>query len=73
MHSTGNQPVILNNIKHIFIKMKNSIKAMYALGDINLSLIDQETNVKVNNDLKLSFQNHFNPAINKITQQCDNN
>ena len=68
MHSTGNQPVILNNIKHIFIKMKNSIKAMYALGDINLSLIDQETNVKVNNDLKLSFQNHFIPAINKITE-----
>ena len=48
--------------------MKNSIKAMYALGDINLSLIDQETNVKVNNDLKLSFQNHFIPAINKITE-----
>ena len=59
MHSTDNQPVILNNIKHIFIKMKNSIIAMYVLGDINLSLIDQETNVKVNNDLKLSFQNHF--------------
>ena len=59
--SIDNQPVILNNIKHIlkknlFNKMKNSNKAIYIVGDTNLNLIDYETNIKVKNYMNLLFQ-----------------
>ena len=34
-------------LENFFNKMKNSDKAIYTVGDINLNLIDYETNIKV--------------------------
>ena len=68
----GNFKQYKTYLEDFFNGMKNSIKAMYIVDDINLSLIDHETNVEVRNDLKLLFQDHFIPAINKLTQQCSN-
>ena len=43
-------------LENFFNKMKNSDKAIYIVGDINLNFIDYETNIKVKNYLNLLFQ-----------------
>ena len=53
--------------------MKNSNKAIYIVGDINLTLTDYETNVKVKNYLNLLFQKNFIPVKNKPTRVSRNN
>ena len=53
--------------------MKNSNKAIYIAGDINLSLIDYKTNIKVKNYQKLLFQKNVIPVINKPTRVSRNN
>ena len=57
VHSSDNQLVILNSIKHIlkifFNQMKNYNKAIYTVDDTNLNLIYYETNIKVKNYLNL--------------------
>ena len=66
VHSIGNQPVILNNVKRIFeislIKQKN-LTRQYTY----------ETNVKVKYYLYLLFQINFIPVINKPTRVSRSN
>ena len=76
VHSSDNQLVILNSIKHIlkifFNQMKNYNKAIYTVDDTNLNLIYYETNIKVKNYLNLLFQKNY-PVINKPTRVSRNN
>ena len=60
-------------LDNFFNKMKNPDKAIYVVGDINLNLIDYETNIKVINYLNLLFQKNFIPVINKPTRVSRNN
>ena len=53
--------------------MKKSNKAIYTVGDINLNLIDYETNIKVKNYLNLLFQKNFIPVKNKPARVSRNN
>ena len=60
-------------LENFFNKMKNSNKAIYIIGDTNLNLTDNETNIKVKNYLNLLFQKNFIPVINKPTRVSRSN
>ena len=53
--------------------MKNSNKAIYIVGNTNLSLIDYETKIKVKNYLNLLFQKNVILVISKPTRASSNN
>ena len=57
-----------NTLKDILSKNSKSNKTMYLVGDLNLNVIDYESNTKVKNFFNLIFQNGLIPVINKPTR-----
>ena len=49
-------------------KVKNNVKDLYIVGDMNLRLLDHSTRSKVKEYLNIVFQNLLIPMINKPTR-----
>ena len=54
-------------------KVKNNGKNLYIVGDLNLNLLDYNTNSKVKDYLNTAFQNLLIPMINKPTRVSTSN
>ena len=56
------------HVKNIFSKTRHSNKPIYISGDLNLNVLDYDTNKKVKNFFDLIFQHGLVPVINKPTR-----
>ena len=54
-------------------KSKTTDKTCFLVGDLNLNLIDYQSNVKVRNFVNLIFQHSLVPIVNKPTTVTKNN
>ena len=57
-----------NFFKELVSKNKRSGKILYIVGDLNLNILDYETNNKVKNFFNLIFSFNLIPVINKVTR-----
>ena len=54
-------------------KFKTTDKTCFLVGDLNLNLIDYQSNAKVRNFVNLIFQHSLVPIVNKPTRVTKNN
>ena len=54
-------------------KSKTTDKTFFLVGDLNLNLIDYQSNEKVRSLVNLIFQNSLAPIVNKPTRATENN
>ena len=54
-------------------KSKTTDKTCFLVGDLNLNLIDYQSNAKVRNFVNLIFQHSLVPIVNKPTRVTKNN
>ena len=55
------------------VKSKTTDKTCFPVGDLNLNLIDYQSNAKVRNFVNLIFQHSFVPIVNKPTRVTKSN
>ena len=54
-------------------KSKTTDKTFFLVGDLNLNLIDYQSNEKVRSFVNLIFQDSLAPIVNKPTRATENN
>ena len=69
----GNIEVFDDSFKKILLPKKDKNKPIYITGDLNLNLLDYNTNAKVKSLLDIIFAHSFVPLINKPTRISKNN
>ena len=60
-------------LKTFLAKSKTTDKTRFLVGDLNLNLINYQSNAKVRDFVKLIFQHSLVPIVNKLTRVTKNN
>ena len=71
--SAGNFNEFEAYLNPFLVKSKTTDKTCFLVGDLNLNLIDYQSNAKVRDFVNLIFQHSLVPIVNKPTRVAENN